>query len=53
MRKGMEPYEYKKKPRNNAQSNVRSSKSYESIAKSVTLSREFIDTFTKIIFCEK
>lgn len=43
----------KRMPRNNAQSNVRPSNSYESIVKSVTLSREFIDTFTEIIFREK
>lgn len=43
----------KRMPPNNAQSNVRSSKSYETSAMSVTLSREFIDTFTQIIFREK
>jgi len=37
----------------NVQSNASSSKSYESIATSATLSREFIDSFTKIIFHDK
>jgi hypothetical protein len=39
--------------RNATQSHACNSKLYESNMKSVTLSREFIDTFTQILFCEK
>jgi len=38
---------------NNTPSNTYHSNSNEVNAKSITLSREFIDTFTKIIFLEK
>jgi hypothetical protein len=43
----------KRMPQDKEQLNVFSSKSDESIAKKVTLSNEFITTFTQIIFQDK
>jgi hypothetical protein len=43
----------KRKTQNITHSNICQSNSNDTNAKSVALSREFIDTFTKIIFCEK
>ena len=48
----MERYEKKKSIRNATQPNICYSKIYEENVKSVTLSREFIDTFIQIMFLE-